>query len=86
MPKGKQLTEFERGEIVGLRKTNFSVREIADLLKRSKTIVDNIINDYFKKNKTSAILRPGRPKKLTEHDNRQMTKIIKKNLKQLLMK
>jgi transposase len=81
MPKSKQLTEFERGEIVGLRKANFSIREIADILKRSKTTVEHIINDYFKKDKTSATLRPGRPKKLTKRDNRQITKIVKKTPK-----
>jgi transposase len=81
MPKGKQLTEFERGEIVGLRKANFSIREIAIILKRSKTAVENAINDYFKKDKTSAILRSGRPKKLTERNNRQIIKIVKKTPK-----
>jgi IS30 family transposase len=47
MPKGKELTEFERGEIIGLKKVNYSIREIANILKRSKTAVENTINDYF---------------------------------------
>ena len=70
MPKGTQLTEFERGEIIGLKKANFSYQEIADILKRSKATVQNIIRDYFTKNKTSAALRPGRPKILSDRDNR----------------
>jgi len=49
MPKGTQLTEFEREEIIGLKKANFSYQEIADILKRSKTTVQNIIRDYFTK-------------------------------------
>jgi len=72
MPKSKQLTEFERGEIVGLKKANFSIRKIAEILKCSKTAVENTINDYFKKNKTTAVPRSGRPKKLSDHDNRQI--------------
>lgn len=81
MPKGKELTEFERGEIVGLRKAKHSIREIAEILKRSRKTVENAINDYFKKNKTSAAQRSGRPKKLSERDDRQIIKIIKKNPK-----
>ena len=54
MPKGKELTEFERGKIVGLRKAKHSIREIAEILKRSRKAIENAINDYFKKNKTSA--------------------------------
>ena len=37
MPKATQLSEFERGEIVGLKKANFSYREIARILNRSKS-------------------------------------------------
>jgi transposase len=84
MPKSKQLTEFERGEIVGLKKANFSIRQIAEILKRSKTAVENTINDYFKKNKTSAVPRSGRPKKLSEYDNRQIIRAVKENPKSTL--
>ena len=80
MSKGTQLTEFECGEIIGLKKANFSYQEIADILKRSKAAVQNIIRNYFTKNKTSAALRPGRPKILSDRDNRQVVKIIKKTL------
>ena len=50
MPRGTELSEFERGEIIGLKKANFSYREIANILNRSKRAVENTINDYFKKN------------------------------------
>ena len=74
MPKATQLSEFERGEIVGLKKANFSYREIARILNRSKSAVEKTVNDYFLKNKTTAALRPGRPKKLSNHDERQLMK------------
>ena len=47
MPKGNELSEFERGEIIGLRKANFSYMEIANILNRSKREVENTVNDYF---------------------------------------
>src|SRR5207248_5522152 len=47
MPKGNELSEFERGEIIGLKKANFSYREIANILNRSKTAVENTVNDYM---------------------------------------
>src|SRR6185369_310511 len=81
MPKATQLSEFERGEIIGLRKANFTYVQIAEILKRSKTAVQNTIKDYFKENKTSAASRPGRPKKLTDHDTRQVLKIVRKDHK-----
>ena len=66
MPRGTELSVFERGEIIGLKKANFSYREIANILNRSKTAVEHTINDYFKKNKTTAALKTGRPKKLSK--------------------
>ncbi|SRR6266511_208301 len=81
MPKGNELSEFERGEIIGLKKANFSYREIANILNRSKTAVEHTINDYFKKNKTTAALKTGRPKKLSRRDERQLVKAVKKDPK-----
>jgi transposase len=79
MPKGTELSEFERGEIIGLKKANFSYREIANILNRSKRAVENAINDYFKKNKTTAALKTGRPKKLSSRDERQLVKAVRKD-------
>ena len=49
MFKATQLSEFEHGEIVGLKKADFSYREIARILNRSKSAVEKTINDYFPK-------------------------------------
>ena len=57
MLKATQSSEFERGEIIGLKKADFSYREIAHILNRSKSAVEKTINDYFSKNKTAAVLR-----------------------------
>ena len=60
MSKATQLSEFEHGEMFGLKKADFSYREIARILNRSKSADEKTINDYFSKNKTTSALRPGR--------------------------
>ena len=81
MPKATQLSEFERGEIVGLKKANFSYREIAQISNRFKSAVEKTVNDYVSKNKTTIALRPGRPKKLSDRDERQLMRVVKENTK-----
>ena len=48
MPKGTELSEFERGEIIGLKKANFSYREIANILNRSKVQILTLLKIYGK--------------------------------------
>ena len=43
MPRGTELSEFERGEIIG--QANFSYMEIANILNRPKRAVENTVND-----------------------------------------
>ena len=46
MPKGTELTDFERGEIVGLHKGGFSYEKIEKILDRSKTTICNVIKKF----------------------------------------
>src|SRR5438128_2327345 len=75
----KELTEFERGEIIGLWKGKHSLRDIGKILNHPKSTVYNIIDNYKKQNLTTAMPRSGRPKLLTERNTRQLTKIVKNN-------
>ncbi len=75
----KELTEFERGEIIGLWKGKHSLRDIEKILNHPKSTVHNIIDNYKKQNLTTAMSRSGRPKLLTERNTRQLTKIVKNN-------
>ena len=68
MSKATQLSEFERGEIVGLKKTNFSYREIARILNRSKSAVEKTINDYFPRIKQLQLLDLAGFKKKTQNE------------------
>ena len=45
MPKGKKLSEFEKGQISALYDQNFTLRHIADQLGRSEKVVRNYLND-----------------------------------------
>jgi|1186.fasta_scaffold111665_1 transposase len=84
MPKTRELTDFERGEIVGLSKGGSSQREIAQILNHPKSTVGDIIKKYNEQGLTSAASRSGRPKILTERDNRHLIKVVKDNRKDTL--
>ena len=79
MPKTRELTDFERGEIVGLNKGGFSQRDIAKILDHPKSTVGDIIKKYNELGLTTAAPRSGRPKALDKRDNRHLVKIAKNN-------
>jgi len=80
MPKRQELTDFEREEIIGLLKANkFSQRDIAEILDHPKSTVGDVIKKYNEEGLTSTKKRPGRPKKLTNRDERHLAKVIKEN-------
>jgi len=79
MLKSKELTDFERGKIVGLHIGGFSIRKISEILKHPKSTVGDIVKKYNEQGLTSTLPRSGRPKILSERDNRQLIKITKNN-------
>jgi transposase len=84
MPKGCELTEFERGEIIGLWKGGHSERNIGEILDRPKTTIHDIITNYKNSQQITAAPRPGRPPKLTERNIRQLVRIVKEDRQQSL--
>jgi len=72
MPRGKELTEFEKGEITGFATAGKSSREIGDLIGRSKTVVNNYLKlreNYGSKK------RSGRKSSLTPRDKRGILRL-----------
>lgn len=72
MPKGKALSELERGRIDILKEEGMSLRRIATRIGRSRDAVTNYLRlgtRYATKK------RPGRPSSLTERDKRQMKRL-----------
>src|SRR4051812_3815754 len=78
----RQLTDFERGEIVGGWKCGFTGEEIGDALGRPKSTVNNVINKYKKFGRTTVAPRRGRPRKLNVRDTRRLIRIVKEDRRQ----
>jgi transposase len=79
MPKTHELSDFERGEIIGLWKANFSTREIEKILDHPQKTISNIIMKYRDEGMTTTAQRSGRPKILLDLDKRHLVNIVKKN-------
>ena len=84
MAKRCELTEFERGEIIGLWKGGHSERNIGEILDHPKTTIHDIITNYKNSQQITAVSRPGRPLKLTERNIRQIVRIVKEDRQQSL--
>jgi IS30 family transposase len=78
MPRGKELTEYEKGQIDARRELGQGYGMIAKALGRSKSGIQHHANgDYGQKK------RPGRPKKLTKQDERKIVKKASNSTKSL---
>ena len=84
MPKTRELSEFERGEIIGLWKGGYVERDIMDILDHPKSTIHNIIEKYKIEHQISNAPRSGRPPKLTERNVRYLVKTVKKDRQQSL--
>ena len=76
MPRGKKLTEEEQGKIRAFKEAGLSNREIGRRIGRSRTPINNFLNDPKGYN---AVHAGGRPKVLSERDERQIIRELKKN-------
>ncbi len=74
-----QLTDFERGRIIGRWEAGESTRDIADALKHSQSQVTRAIKAFQEEGQTIVAPRSGRPSVLNDRDIRQVKRITKKN-------
>jgi len=84
MPKTRELTSFERGEIVGLHKGQHNPSDISRILDIPRTTVNDVIRKWEKEGRTSPAPRSGRPPLLDEHDQRQLVRLVKEDRQQSL--
>jgi transposase len=84
MLKTRELSEFERGEIIGLWKGGHVERDIVNILDHPKSTIHNIIDKYKTEHQISNAPRSGRPPKLTERNVRYLVKTVKKDRQQSL--
>ena len=69
MPRGKHLSEYEKGQIMAMHRDGKSNREIARTLKRSDHVVLNYLSNP---GAYGSIKRCGRRQKLSERDKRRV--------------
>jgi transposase len=78
MPRGTELSDFEKGQIRAFKDLGLKNRAIAKRLARSPTVVDNFIkkNDGYGKKK-----RSGRRPKLSDRDKRSIVRAASNSTK-----
>jgi len=84
MTKGSELTDFERGFIIGASSFGVTEEAIGERLGRSRNTVHTVIAKYKENKATTVAKRSGRPCLLTERDERQLKRIVKSDCKQPL--
>ncbi|XP_061626874.1 aminoacyl tRNA synthase complex-interacting multifunctional protein 1-like isoform X2 [Phyllopteryx taeniolatus] len=71
MGRSGELSDFQRGTVVGCHMCEKSLREIATLLKLPRSTVRNVIVQWKRERRTCPLPRCGRPHKLKE-EHRQV--------------
>jgi len=82
MSERRELTEFERGQIIGAWKFGHSEREIEETLGHPKSTVHDTIKRYRETSTVTPISRSGRPRILTDRDKRHIVRIVRSNRQQ----
>lgn len=75
------LTESQRGEIIGLYKNKQSIPKISRMLKVHRTTVSRTIEKYLNRDNLATHPRSGRPKLLTNRNQKILKTIVKNNNK-----
>ncbi|XP_034542959.1 uncharacterized protein LOC117815385 [Notolabrus celidotus] len=75
MGRREELSDFQRGTIVGCQMCKKSVRQISDLLSLPRSTVCAVILKWKHGGVTSARPRSGRPHKLKEEDRQVLEKV-----------
>ncbi|GFV12867.1 uncharacterized protein TNCV_2201661 [Trichonephila clavipes] len=85
MSKSKELSEFDRGSIVGCHLCGKSVRESSDILQKPKSTVSDVIVKWKLRGSETAEKRIGRPKVLGERNRGTLKRLVKQNRKSSLV-
>ncbi|CAB5294320.1 unnamed protein product [Rhizophagus irregularis] len=81
MEKTRELSEFERGQIIGLWKGGRTHEAISHVLKIPKSTITDTIARYKNFNTGLTTKRTERPCSMNNNDHHKLLKIIKKNNK-----
>ncbi|XP_051241497.1 aminoacyl tRNA synthase complex-interacting multifunctional protein 1-like [Dicentrarchus labrax] len=75
MGRREELSDFQRGTVVGCHMCKKSVREISALLNLPRSTVSAVILKWKRGGITTALPRSGRPHKLKEEDRQVLEKV-----------
>ncbi|XP_070768784.1 aminoacyl tRNA synthase complex-interacting multifunctional protein 1-like [Enoplosus armatus] len=73
--RGEELSDFQRGNVVGCHMCKKSVREISAMLNLPRSTVSAVILKWKRGGITTALPRSGRPHKLKEEDRQVLEKV-----------
>lgn len=79
MGRREELSDFQRGTVVGCYMCKKSVREISTLLDLPRSTVSSIILKWKRGGLTTTLPRSGRPHKLREEDRQLLEKVALEN-------
>ena len=79
--KRKELSVFERGEVIGAWKCGISERKIGEALNHPQSTIHDTISVYKNFGYETLPSRPGRQPILTERDGRHLLRILKTDRK-----
>jgi transposase len=75
MGRSGELSDLERGLVIGCHISKKSVRDITTLLKLPKSAVGDMIVKWKREGTTSMKPRPGRPHLMTDRDRQALKKV-----------
>lgn len=79
MARGAELTDFQKGEIIGCHLANLSIRQISKKLDLPKSTIGNVLTRWKTEGNVQTKSRTGRPRKLTERGRRSLNRIVTKS-------
>ncbi|PKC62285.1 hypothetical protein RhiirA1_522356, partial [Rhizophagus irregularis] len=79
MPRERELSPFERGQVIGMCKAGKNRLTISNVLKIPKSTVRDTINRYAISQNGTSEKRSGRPRALNDNDQQQLRNILKEN-------
>jgi transposase len=77
MGRSGELSDFERGLVIGCHISKKSVRGITTLLKLPKSMAGDVIVKWKPEGTTTMKPGPGRPRLMTDRDRRALTKVVR---------
>ena len=77
--KRHEISEFDRGRVVGAHDAGMSIRAIADIYNVSKMTAHRIIQEFEEYGLTKAQSRSGRPQEFDDRDKCHLVQLVEKD-------